>query len=248
MASGKKNYFRHSVFARNDEFILEAIDKFGYKAYFYWFALLEICAEQAADEYPESFKFHQSRLYRELRCNKRSLKPVLDYFQTSMKLVYNKSENYYEIQIPNLAKYCGSYKKTETERVPNKKKEKEIKVKETKGTDSVCVFDFDEIYKSYPRKAGKKKGIDICKRHIKTEESFSQLKRAVENYGRICAEHGTDSKYIKHFSTFMNCWEDFVDIDEVPDLLDSMAIEEFRATVSTENIFERNGYDFQYTD
>lgn len=127
MASGKKNYFRHSFFARNDEVILELIDRFSYKGYFFWFALLEICGEQASDEYPEFFKFHQSRLYRELRCNKRSLEPVLDFLQTSNKLVWNKNENFYEIRLANFSKYLGKYTNKKEANLTKKRKEKERK-------------------------------------------------------------------------------------------------------------------------
>lgn len=135
MASGKKNYFRHSFFARNDEIILELMDRFSFKGYFFWFALLEICGEQSADGYKEVYKFHQSRLYRELRCNKRSLEPVLDFLQTSTRLVWNKSDNYYKISIPNFPKYLGKYTNKSNPNGSNKIKEKEIKEKERKGKE-----------------------------------------------------------------------------------------------------------------
>lgn len=147
MASGKKNYFRHSFFARNDDLVMGLIDKFGYKGYFFWFALLEICGEQAADDYPEFFKFHESRLYRELRCNKRSLKPVLEYLatshqlvpnqsDTSPRLVYNHSDKFYEIRIPNFAKYLGKYQSKLPPNTLKKRKEKESKEKKSKEKES----------------------------------------------------------------------------------------------------------------
>ncbi len=135
MASGRKNYFRHSFFARNDEVILELIDQFSYKGYFFWFALLEICGEQASDEYPEKFKFHQSRLYRELRCNKRSLEPVLDFLQGCNRLVWNKTEKYYEIDIANFPKYLGKYTSKTEPNSRNKRKEKKNKENNIMSSD-----------------------------------------------------------------------------------------------------------------
>lgn len=132
MASGRKNYFRHSFFARNDDFILDLIDRFGFKGYFLWFALLEMCGEQAADEYPQIFRFHSSRLYRELKCNSRTLEPVLNHMQTRGKLELNRDEKFYEIRITNFPKYLGKYRSKCYPNTPNKRKEKESKEKESK--------------------------------------------------------------------------------------------------------------------
>lgn len=71
------------------------------------------------------------------------------------------------------------------------------------------VFDFDIPYRAYPKKIGKKKGIDVCKRQIKTEEDFKALCQSVQKYAKYCA--GKDPQYIKHFSTFMGEWRDWLD-------------------------------------
>lgn len=72
-----------------------------------------------------------------------------------------------------------------------------------------CVFDFEEIYKNYPNKIGKKKGIDTCKVQIKTAEDFEKLKTAVLKYAAHCRTQRIEAKFIKHFSTFMNSWTDW---------------------------------------
>lgn len=74
-------------------------------------------------------------------------------------------------------------------------------------------FDFDLVYANYPNKKGKKKGMATFHRLIKTQCAFDKLLVAVKNYANE-NEHlqGEDRKYIKHFSTFMNCWEDYLDI------------------------------------
>lgn len=136
MASGKKNYFRHSINARNDEVLIDAMNKFGPKAYFFWFALLEICAEQWCQDSKVVFIFHESRLYQELKCNRRTLKPLLNYFQSSSKLVWNQSGTSLKVEIPKLLEYIGSYGKNS----PNKRKEKERKEKETKVNETNTEF------------------------------------------------------------------------------------------------------------
>lgn len=136
MASGRKDYFRHSFFARNDEVIVGAIEKFGFKAYFFWFALLELCGEQASDEYPEFFIFHQSRLYKELRCSKRTLNLLLGYLQDTLRVSYTYTEPIYKVRVHNLPKFMGKYQSKFPPNTSNKRKENKIKVNEIKVKES----------------------------------------------------------------------------------------------------------------
>lgn len=126
MASGKKNYFRHSFNARNDEFVIELINEFKEKGYFMWFSLIEICAEMVADGHNQPLKLHRSRLIRELRCNESTLKVFLRYCEGRSKVLHTYLEPTFNLEIPNLVKYVGKY----SENAPNKRKEKEIKEKE----------------------------------------------------------------------------------------------------------------------
>lgn len=73
------------------------------------------------------------------------------------------------------------------------------------------VFDFDAIYKKYPRKEGKQKGLAICRTQIKTQNDFDNLSKAVDRYCEHLRKSGSESKFIKHFSTFMNSWRDWLD-------------------------------------
>lgn len=74
-------------------------------------------------------------------------------------------------------------------------------------------FDFEGIYEGYPRKVGKQKGILSCRSQIKTKEDFDLLARAVSRYREHLKREGTAPKYIKHFSTFMASWRDWLDPD-----------------------------------
>lgn len=75
-------------------------------------------------------------------------------------------------------------------------------------------LDFDELYKLYPRKLGKKKGLQKCKSNIKSKKQYLCLRQAILNY--LALTKGEDVKFIKHFSTFMACWEDYVDVSSEP--------------------------------
>lgn len=69
-------------------------------------------------------------------------------------------------------------------------------------------FDFEAIYKAYPLKKGKAKGMAKLKKLIKTKEDYDRIKASVMAYAH--AVSGSDPRYIQHFSTFMNgTWEDY---------------------------------------
>lgn len=72
-------------------------------------------------------------------------------------------------------------------------------------------FDFESIYKSYPRLQGKKIGLERCKRFIKTEKQYGELIRAVNNYSKYCSQEKLELRFVKMFSTFMNEYEDWTD-------------------------------------
>lgn len=74
-------------------------------------------------------------------------------------------------------------------------------------------FDFETVYYLYPRKIGKKIGIERCKRFIKTEEQYSDLLKALDNYRRYCTEESLEPRFIKHFSSWMNSYEDWISDD-----------------------------------
>lgn len=77
-------------------------------------------------------------------------------------------------------------------------------------TESIFL-DFESAYLSYPKKMGKSKGIQSAKSKIKSQKKYDLFLKAIKNYSHMV--EGTEAQYIKQFSTFVNCWEDFVDID-----------------------------------
>lgn len=88
-------------------------------------------------------------------------------------------------------------------------------------------FDFESIYKSFPRKLGKTSGIKWLKAHIKTLEKYSLLAQAVDNYAKHCDENVTEIKFILHFSTFVRRWEDWIpDGGEPGGIQQSMTLDE----------------------
>jgi len=79
----------------------------------------------------------------------------------------------------------------------------------TSNINKKKVFDFEIIYKAYPRKIGKKKGIEKLKATVKDEKDFQLVLTAVNNYAAYCKKEKTEGRYIMHFSTFINQWQDW---------------------------------------
>lgn len=79
------------------------------------------------------------------------------------------------------------------------------------SVESAKEFDFGSIYEKYPRKEGKARGLKICETQIKTDKEFSELGSAVAKYCEHIKTNGVEARYIKHFSSFMACWRDFLD-------------------------------------
>jgi hypothetical protein len=71
-------------------------------------------------------------------------------------------------------------------------------------------FNFDEIYLYYPRKIGKKKGIERLKKDINTIDKYNLCIQAVKNYSEYCDKNVSDEKFIKHFSTWVLSWSDWI--------------------------------------
>jgi hypothetical protein len=70
--------------------------------------------------------------------------------------------------------------------------------------------DFEVLYHGYPLKKGKQKGIASCERQIRTPADYEALRRAIANYA--AEVRGKDPQYVKHFSTFMGCWRDYLEV------------------------------------
>ena len=112
---------------------------------------------------------------------------------------------------------------TNTRLTTNKKeKKKEKEKKEKKNNISGVVnkttpretYDFETPYKNYyPRKGGgKAKGMENLTRDIKTDQDYQDFCIAIENYSLEMRASDTETKHIKYFSTFSNCWRDYLEI------------------------------------
>ncbi len=152
MASGKKNYFRHSTSAFDDPKIQELVNQYGLKGYAYYFILLELCARQCENEFREEITFHTRTILGQLRKTPSGMSELLSTMSRLDLLQYSISNSLVKIKIPKLSKYMGKYETKISPNVPNKRKEKEIKEKESKVNTSAktepSTSDVREAYKN----------------------------------------------------------------------------------------------------
>lgn len=134
MASGKKNYFRHSFHARKHPDIVGLIEDHGKEAYFHFFALTEVCAEKASDQTkPDwNFVFRRSTLCRELLVTNSRLGRHLLAMVPSLVDDIVVTEKDVQILFPKLSKYMGWYDSKSDSKTSNKTKLNETKSNETK--------------------------------------------------------------------------------------------------------------------
>lgn len=76
------------------------------------------------------------------------------------------------------------------------------------------LFDFEEVYKKYPRKLGKSQGIKKLNQTIKKPEEFELLKKSVDSFLALMKKEMRAADKIPYFSTFANSWRDYLEVDQ----------------------------------
>jgi hypothetical protein len=127
MANGRKNYFRHSFFARNDIKLRKLRDELGVGFYFYFFTLLEQCGEESSDNLRENYEFHDSIIRSLWGVNLKKSEHVASVMSAVGLLFFEKREKTFYFEIPNFAKYLGKYEIKNESNTPNKRKENKRK-------------------------------------------------------------------------------------------------------------------------
>jgi hypothetical protein len=68
---------------------------------------------------------------------------------------------------------------------------------------------FEDIWSRYPKMLGKKQACKAFLMTVKTEQDWSDINNALENYKKIMP---TDEQYIKHGSTWFSNWQDYLKV------------------------------------
>lgn len=103
----------------------------------------------------------------------------------------------------------------EKEKEKDKEKDKE-KEKEKEGFENQKApkaSDLEGLYAIYPRKEGKSRGLAKARAIFKTRELMEQGYEAARRYRDHHARLGTETKYLKHFDTWLGSWKDSLEDD-----------------------------------
>lgn len=93
----------------------------------------------------------------------------------------------------------------------DKDKDKDkVKDKDILGIDEKTFLD---LYALYPRKIGKNEGLKKLRTIIKSTEDVERFRSAIGRYIEHCVAERIQPGYIKHFSTFVNHWTDWLEPD-----------------------------------
>ena len=76
--------------------------------------------------------------------------------------------------------------------------------------------ELEAVYACYPRKLGQARGMAKARTTIKTQERLGALRTAVSNYRALLAREGTESRFMKHWDTFLGCWTDYLEPENTP--------------------------------
>lgn len=130
MGSGKKNYFRHSINAIDDEKIQLAVETLGLVGYAYFFVLVELVARQISDGDVKPVRIHKHTLQGHFRKRFNGCKKILENLKDCGLLDFEETNGILEVEIKNLAKYLGRYNKDTKKKAPainqKKKRAKEL--------------------------------------------------------------------------------------------------------------------------
>ncbi len=89
-----------------------------------------------------------------------------------------------------------------------------LSISSSKSISSISTkerFDLETVYQEYPLKVGKSDGLKRLRSEIKTRDDFEAFRQSVRNYKAYCERENKAKEYIKHFSTFVSTWRDWLD-------------------------------------
>jgi len=111
------------------------------------------------------------------------------------------------ITILNYDEYNQANTKTDTKRTPNGHQTDTSK--EAKEVNNKELSDFEQVWKLYPNKDGKKQAEKHFRASVKTKEDYSSILTALENYKKHLAVETW--KKPKNGSTWFNNWNDWTE-------------------------------------
>ena len=211
-------WFKHYTNASRSEKLNALRDKYGLEGYARYWLLVELLAEKF-DGSNTTFRIHKRTMSQQLGYYRHTMSEQwLNNGQTLGLYKFHCDGDVFVIVFDKLLEIKDNHTKNlqvkNKSLAPRKDKEKN----KNKNKNKICKnfhFDLDAIYEKYPRKVGKKRGMQKLQSIIKSQEDYDNVMQGVERYSKYCNDSKTEAKYIKQFNTWVNGehWND--DIKQV---------------------------------
>ena len=113
MAIANKKFVRHSVESHRNYKLQGLVSTYGKEYFFYYWVLVELCAEKALQHpvIPRKFKFHKEGIRSELKINYAKFDFHLSRVKEFELIDYEIDGSAVWIVITSLSKYLGKYEK-----------------------------------------------------------------------------------------------------------------------------------------
>lgn len=128
----------------------------------------------------------------------------------AVKSAIKKLSKFNIIKIPRIRSVRGRYV-DDTRTCATDRQTDRQNITHTTADPEVGVRELEEIYEKYPRKEGKTRGIAKLRSSVKNLQDLEEFKKAVDNYTQHLKKSQTEKQYIKHFSTFVGEWRDWLE-------------------------------------
>lgn len=204
-------WFKHETDAHTNLKLQAVIEKFGVAAYGYYWACVELVANQGTDFCLGREKQWEKVLEKFLNVKISVQKEYLCFF-AKMKLIDGQSLKKGKLYMPKLESRQDEYTEKKKRKVsghnPDNVPLEEIRTEEKRTEEKRCMDAFERFWKAYPNKEAKKKTLEIWKRkkcyeHIEEILLFIEKAKSTERW---------TNGYIKQPPTFLNneSWNDDV--------------------------------------
>lgn len=150
-------------------------------------------------------KLENAHQIKQETCNKNTIITIVNWHK------YQNSEQQNEHQLNS--KRTSNEHQVNTNNNNNNNNNGINKKQTKKQTPSAGEFDFDFIYNLYPKKIGKASGLKKLRSKIKSQKKYDEVLQATKNYAEFVRLNKTDAQYIKHFTTFVNNYQDWIDLN-----------------------------------
>lgn len=128
----------------------------------------------------------------------------------------------YSVECKNWSRFQGDFSthrvrefraKKQQNETPKKRSRSRREVEEKNKTplppaSGAPEFDFDLVWKTYPKPIGKKAAYRHFVKTVRTPADFADIQDAIRNYRKYII--GKDLQYVKHGGTWFNEWRDWV--------------------------------------